>query len=55
MVIEEGGEASTINLCKLCYKAKLVQQGKQATETMGMERGGGEKGASGKAMEGIWE
>ena len=29
MVIEEGGEAPTINLCKLCYNAKLVQQGKQ--------------------------
>ena len=29
MVIEEGGEARAINLCKLCYNAKLVQQGKQ--------------------------
>ena len=29
MVIEEGGEARTINLCKLCHNAKLVQQGKQ--------------------------
>ena len=29
MVIEEGGEAHTINLCKLCYSAKHGQQGKQ--------------------------
>ena len=29
MVIEEGGEAHTINLCMLCHNAKLVQQGKQ--------------------------
>ena len=29
MVIEEGGEARTFNLCKLCYNAKLVQQVKQ--------------------------
>ena len=29
MVIEEGGEARTINLFKLCHNAKLVQQGKQ--------------------------
>ena len=29
MVIEEGGEARTINLCKLCHNAELVQQGKQ--------------------------
>ena len=29
MVIEEGGEARTINFCKLCHNAKLVQQGNQ--------------------------
>ena len=29
MVIEEGGEAATINLCKLCCNAKLAQQGKK--------------------------
>ena len=29
MVIEEGGEARTINLCKLYYNAKPVQQCKQ--------------------------
>ena len=29
MVIEEGGEAHAINLCKRCYNAKHVQQGKQ--------------------------
>ena len=29
MVIEEGGGARTINLCKLCHTAKLVLQGKQ--------------------------
>ena len=46
LVVEEGGEARTTNLCKLCYNAKLVQQGNTATEIMGMERGGGEEGAS---------
>ena len=29
VAIQEGGEARTINLCKLCNNAKLVQQGKQ--------------------------
>ena len=29
VVTEEGGEARTIDLCKLCYNAKLVQQGKR--------------------------
>ena len=29
MVMEEGGEARTINLCQLCYNEKPVQQGKQ--------------------------
>ena len=39
MVVEEGGEARTIIfLCKLCYNAKLVQQGKQATKIEQMER-----------------
>ena len=28
MVIEEGEEARTINLCQQCYNEKLVQQGK---------------------------
>ena len=28
MVVEEGGEARTINLCQRCYNEKLVQQGK---------------------------
>ena len=28
MVIAEGGEARTINVCKLCHNAKLVRQGK---------------------------
>ena len=32
-------------MCKLCYNAKLVQQG---TEILGMERGGGEEGTSGR-------
>ena len=26
---EEGGEAHTINLCKLCYSGRLVREGKQ--------------------------
>ena len=29
MVIEEGSEARTINLCQQCYNEKLVQEGKQ--------------------------
>ena len=29
MAILEGGEARTINLCQLCFTAKLVQPGKQ--------------------------
>ena len=29
MVIEEGGEARTINLCQQCCNENLVQQGKQ--------------------------
>ena len=29
MVVEEGGETRTINLCKLCCNGKLVQQGNQ--------------------------
>ena len=29
MVVEEGGEARTINLCKQCCNERLVQQGKQ--------------------------
>ena len=35
MVIEEGGEIRTINLCKLCYTDKLVQQGKQPLKSKG--------------------
>ena len=30
MVIEEGVQAHTINLCKLCYNEKLVQEDKQS-------------------------
>ena len=29
MVIDEGGEAHTINLCQQCYNEKRVHQGKQ--------------------------
>ena len=29
MVVEEVGEAHTINLCQQCYNEKLMQQGKQ--------------------------
>ena len=47
MVIEDSGEARTINLCKLCYNAKLVQQGEQPLNLWGMERGGREGCASG--------
>ena len=28
LVTEEGGEAHTINLCKLCYNERVAQQGK---------------------------
>ena len=34
MVIEEGGEARTINLRKRCCNEKLVQQGKQSLKSM---------------------
>ena len=34
MVIEEGGEARTFNLCQRCYIEKLVQQGKQSLKSM---------------------
>ena len=51
MVIEEGGQARTINLCKLCHNAKLVQQGKQPQKIEGMKRGVGEEGTSWQAME----
>ena len=34
LVVEEGGEARTINLCKRCYNEKLVQQGKQLLKLM---------------------
>ena len=33
VVIEEGGEARTINLCQRCYNEKLVQQGKQSLKS----------------------
>ena len=33
MVIEEGGEGRTINLCKRCYNEKLVQQGKRSLKS----------------------
>ena len=32
MLIEEGGEARTFNLCQRCYNEQLVQQGKQSME-----------------------
>ena len=28
VVVEEGGEAHTINLCQQCYNEQMVQQGK---------------------------
>ena len=33
MVIEEGGEARTINLCPVCCNEKLFQQGKQSLKS----------------------
>ena len=33
MVIEEDGDARTINLCQRCYNEKLVQQGKQSLKS----------------------
>ena len=32
MVVEEGGEAHTFNLCQQCFNGKLAQQGKQPLE-----------------------
>ena len=50
MVVEEGGEGHTINLCQLCYNDKLMQQGKEPLKLW--QRRGVEK----KAHRGrIWE
>ena len=54
MVVEEGCEAHTINLCQKRYNEQLVQQGKLRLK-LWYWRGVVEKGASWKATEGIWE
>ena len=51
MVVEEGGEAHTINLCQQCYSAKLMQQGKQPLNLWQWERDSGEEGATRKDLE----
>ena len=38
MVTEEGGEAHTINVYKLCYSERFVRQGEQPLKGGGMER-----------------
>ena len=50
MVIEDGGEALRINMCKRCYKESLDEQGKQLLKLKEW-RGCGKKGSSWKAME----
>ena len=64
MVIEEGGDARTINLCKLCCKCKACSAGQTATKIERMERGVGEEGTSDRLwkvvgceqlLRGMWE
>ena len=53
VVIEEGGEERTINLCQRCYNEKTCSAGQAIAKVEGMERGCGKEGSSGHAMEGI--
>ena len=46
MVIEDGGEARTINLRKRCCNEKLVQQGKQSLKSMEWRWSCGKEGSS---------
>ena len=47
MVVEEGGEkAHTINLCHQSYNEQLSAAGQAATESVAMERSGGEESAT---------
>ena len=38
MVVEEGGEAHTINLCQQCYNEKVGAAGQTATEIVALEK-----------------
>ena len=42
MVVEEGREAHTINMCQQCVNGKMAQQGKQPLKIVAMERSTGE-------------
>ena len=64
MVIEEGGEARTINLCKLWYTGKLVQQGRQPQKSKGWKEVMEKKAHRGRlwkifgseqSLRGMWE
>ena len=51
MVIEEGGEARTINFCNRRYNEKTYGAGQTVTEVEGMERGCGKAGSSWQVVE----
>ena len=53
MVVEEGGEAHTINLCRQCYNEQLVQQGKSRLKVWQWKGDGVEESAS--WIRGVWE
>ena len=46
MVVGEGGEVRTLNVCQQCNNERLAQQGQAATEIVAIERNDGEESAS---------
>ena len=51
MVVEEGGEARTVNLCQQCHDERRVQQGEPGLKLVAMEGSRGEEGTSWKNLE----
>ena len=51
VVVDEGGEAHTINLRQQCCNEQMVQQGQAAAEIVAMESSGGKKTASRENLE----
>ena len=49
MVVDEGGEARTVNLCQQCFNERRVQQGE--AELVEKESSRGEEGTSWKNFE----
>ena len=52
MVIEEGGEACTVNLCQQCCNEQFGAARQAAAEIVAMEKEWRRRSASWKAMEG---